>query len=418
MGHSPGGRRLRASPPREESRERLIREHLDKVLQSEAFRGSKRSCDFLRFVVEKALAGESEDLKERTIAVQVFARRPDYDPAEDPVVRVSANEVRKRLAQFYQAEAADEKVRIELPTGHYVPQFSVLDGAGRRPTPSAVRRRTRWVWFGLAMVALAGGLLVSLRLLGRSSAPDVLREFWGPALSGPEPVLICLAHPVVYYLSPRVHHEFLEKHPALEASGPYIIRFDRPAVPAEDIIPVPDQYVGAGDAHSAILLTRLFSNWRKPSRVRIGSDISFSDLRTYPTVLLGANSNRWTMTVTRELPFVFRRGFGAFYIQETVGQKRRWQLTALNPNGQTPEDYALISRLPESRTGRILVAAGGITQYGTHAAGEFLSNPKYLAQILSQAPPGWSKFNFQCVIHARVTGNTPGPPSLVAVRFW
>jgi len=391
---------------------------LARVLESEAFRGSKRSRDFLRFVVEKTLSGEAQDLKERTIATHVFGRRPDYDPAEDPVVRVCANEVRKRLAQFYLAEAQDQKVRIELPAGHYIPQFCLTDGAvGRRILP-AVRPRARRALIGLTIAGLVGILLIAIQLPGGSSAPDVLREFWEPALSGSEPVLICLAHPVVYYLSPRIHHEFLEKHAELDRGGPYVIRFDGPVVPVEDIIAVPDQYVGVGDAHSAILLTRLFSNLRKASHVRIGSDITFSDLRTYATILLGANSNRWTMTVTQELPFVFRRGFGAFYIQETVGEKRRWQLTALKANGQTPEDFALISRLVESRTGRIVVAAGGITQYGTHAAGEFLTYPKYLAQILSKASPGWSKSNFQGVIHTKVTGNTPGPPSLVAAHFW
>ncbi len=231
-------------------------------------------------------------------------------------------------------------------------------------------------------------------------------------------MLICLAHPVVYYLSPRVHAEFLDKHPNQEPIGPYIIKFDKPTVPVEDIVAVPDQYVGVGDAQAAALLVRMFTELDKPNQLRIGSDISFADLRAYPTVLLGANSNRWTMTMTRELPFVFRRGFGAFYIQETANERRTWKLMELQPNGKTPEDYALISRLIESRSGRVIVAGGGITQYGTHAAGEFLTNSKYLSQILRQAPPRWERMNMQCLLHIRVTDNTPEPPVLIAIRFW
>src|SRR5271156_6784358 len=78
-----------------------IREELDRVLHSEEFRASKRSQEFLAYVVEQTLKGSAEVLKERTIGIDVFHRSPAYDPGEDATVRVKAGEVRKRLGLYY-----------------------------------------------------------------------------------------------------------------------------------------------------------------------------------------------------------------------------------------------------------------------------------------------------------------------------
>ena len=83
-----------------------VRAQLERILLSTPFRSSKRYPAFLRYVVEQELNGASSELKERTIAIEVFGKDPYYDPGADPVVRISAGEVRKRLAQYYQ-EVAD-----------------------------------------------------------------------------------------------------------------------------------------------------------------------------------------------------------------------------------------------------------------------------------------------------------------------
>jgi hypothetical protein len=75
-----------------------VRAHLERILLSAPFRNSKRYPALLRYVVEQELNGASSELKERTIAINVFGRDPYYDPGVDPVVRISAGEVRKRLA--------------------------------------------------------------------------------------------------------------------------------------------------------------------------------------------------------------------------------------------------------------------------------------------------------------------------------
>src|SRR5204862_8314524 len=94
-----------------------IREELERVLASHEFRASKRSQDFLRYVIENTLCGHADMLKERTIGIEVFGRSTSYEPSDDATVRVKAGEVRKRLGIYYSSEGARNPVRIELPSG-------------------------------------------------------------------------------------------------------------------------------------------------------------------------------------------------------------------------------------------------------------------------------------------------------------
>ncbi len=102
----------------------LVRDHLEKVLTSSAFAGSKRTQDFLRLVVNHALDGDTDSLRERMIGAEMFGRPVSYDTGSDSVVRVRASEVRKKLARYYEdLRQKNPSVRIELPSGSYVPRF-------------------------------------------------------------------------------------------------------------------------------------------------------------------------------------------------------------------------------------------------------------------------------------------------------
>src|SRR5580692_7744492 len=102
----------------------LVRAHLEIILASHAFAGSKRTQDFLRLIVGHALEGEFDSLRERMIGAEMFGRPVSYDTGSDSVVRVRASEVRKKLAQYYgELHGKRPAVRIELPSGCYVPKF-------------------------------------------------------------------------------------------------------------------------------------------------------------------------------------------------------------------------------------------------------------------------------------------------------
>ena len=137
--------------PQKLSAEQLnsVRSALELVLSSDAFAGSKQCQDFLRLVIERALAGEVDSLSERMIGVELFGRPVDYDIANDAVVRVRAAELRKRLAQYYRETALSPVVQMELPPGSYVPEFHwspqtrVEDKALAAPSPMPVAQPWR-----------------------------------------------------------------------------------------------------------------------------------------------------------------------------------------------------------------------------------------------------------------------------------
>lgn len=101
----------------------LVRHHLKEVIASHAFAGCKRTQDFLHLIVEHALQGDVDSLRERMIGAEMFGRPVGYDTGNDSVVRVKATELRKKLAEYYLETDKKLAVRIELPRGSYVPRF-------------------------------------------------------------------------------------------------------------------------------------------------------------------------------------------------------------------------------------------------------------------------------------------------------
>lgn len=100
---------------------------LERILASELFQNAGRLSRFLRFVTERALAGEGERLKEYVVGVEVFDRDQQYDPRLDSIVRVEAGRLRTRLDQYYQGPGRDDALRIQLPKGSYVPSFELRE---------------------------------------------------------------------------------------------------------------------------------------------------------------------------------------------------------------------------------------------------------------------------------------------------
>jgi|GEM_PF-6535716 len=103
-----------------------ILEHVTRLLDSEQFVASRSVAKLLTFCVDAALAGNQENLKETTIGIFCFGRSPGYDTKQDPIVRVTARRLRKKLELFYQNHGEDNELRILLPKGTYVPRFSHL----------------------------------------------------------------------------------------------------------------------------------------------------------------------------------------------------------------------------------------------------------------------------------------------------
>jgi hypothetical protein len=110
-----------------------IREQLERLVAHPLFANSKRYPVLLAYAVEQTLRGNGAELKERSIGIEVFGRSPSYDANADPVVRITAGEVRKRLMQYYYDTGHDGEPVIELPVGSYVPLFRLPE---RMPEPA------------------------------------------------------------------------------------------------------------------------------------------------------------------------------------------------------------------------------------------------------------------------------------------
>jgi adenylate cyclase len=102
---------------------RSIQRQLQRIAENPSFRATAAQKAFLQFIVEKALAGESDEIKGYTIATQVFGRRPDFNQATDPVVSIHANKLRRALEHYYLVEGKSDPIRIDIPKGTYVPTF-------------------------------------------------------------------------------------------------------------------------------------------------------------------------------------------------------------------------------------------------------------------------------------------------------
>lgn len=377
-------------PVEDERKQQIVRE-LDNILESRFFRNAGRCKQFLRYVVQHKLEGSSEPLKERTIGVEVFERRHDYATGDDPVVRVQAGEVRRRLEQYYQAMPTGPSVYIELPLGSYSPLFREsstvpplhsapsLRAPSHLPSPESTaqpkkQRNKYWAIAALCSVLLLGTGIALLALRHTANQKSAMDQFWNPVFATPQAVLIGL--------------------PARLDYG-----------------------VGRGDAHAAVALSALLGKIGKPSQVRMGADYSFEDLRNSPTVLVGAFNNKWTMQITSSLRFVFVEKDGRYVIREQTDGGRVWERLKGNA-GEVLEDSAIVARLLDSKTGQFTVVAAGIGDRGTQAAGEFVSNPEFLERGLRSVPTSWQKKNLEVVLQATVTDTVPGPPRVVAAYSW
>lgn len=135
-----------------------VREELERILASRSFAPSPQLSRFLRFIVERALAGEGDRLKEYSIGADVLGRGAAFDPRVDSVVRTQATRLRQKLREYYQAEGALDAVRIELPKGSYVPSLEYPvngDGRARR-----VRGPVAWQAAAIAAALILAALLV------------------------------------------------------------------------------------------------------------------------------------------------------------------------------------------------------------------------------------------------------------------
>jgi hypothetical protein len=439
--------------PDTEAEKSSVLAQLDLLVAHPLFFQSKRYPALLRFVVEQTLEGNADQVKERSIGMEVFNRAPGYDANADPVVRVTAGEIRKRLAQYYYDPSHSDELRIELPTGSYVPVFQrFAESANLRPAlptpddPAGVAGRVAQaqiaattesvpapqsapqfqshghpvlillLFFVTLLLGLGGGYwlrqyrqLHAIAPQTTSSIDQAVDDFWQPMTAGPATVTICLGEP------------------ARDSSGD-----DDPSKPIQRTKPTEPLYFrlrqsGLFALADTVTLTRLtapLQKQHKAFRVSAASEASYAQLREGPAVLIGAFDNLWTMRLTRDLRF----GFDSIDGNAVIVDRRKndmhpsarttWATAWDLPYERLARDYAIVARFRDSMTGQPMVIAAGISEEGTEAAGELITKPNDLAELLRNAPANWRTMNMEAIIETQVIDGHAGPPQVRAVEFW
>jgi len=393
-----------------------IREQLERMLANPLFKHSKRYPNLLRYVVENTLEGRSAELKERSLGVAVFGRDPDYDTNVDPVVRATAAEIRKRIAQYYHEPGHAAELRIDLSPRSYIPEFEMpapAPPAGvtvpQAPPAAKEDRRVKIRWRWLAVAAAAVVLLVAGFGLVRWARRSGLDRFWKPVLDSSNTVLLCMGQREFLGSSPEPGQSSLTDLPS-PSNGP---------VTLFQLYYMGSQNLSLPDVSTTARLTGLLQTKGKAFRIRGELSTGFADLRDGPVILVGAFDNDWTMQLTGPLRFSFERDHDTFWIKDRQNPSRRDRAV----NYRTPylsltEDYALISRTLDPTTARMVVVVGGLTGYGTIAAGEFLTDANYVEAMAKGAPRGWERKNVQVVLATKVIHGASGPPRILERYFW
>jgi hypothetical protein len=404
-----------------------VHRQLDRMLENPHFSNSKRFPSFLRFIVQEELDGRGDQLKERTLGIEVFGRDPGYDTTSDPIVRVTAAEIRKRIAQYYQDAERPDELRISLSPGSYVPHFewpkppilaeataplglslTTLPGLADSAPPQIPGVREHHQPFAskasLAPWLLAAGLLLAVLVAAGSSwirsRPTTLDHFWAPVLNSGSSVVVCFPQSSIDGITLRDATDPLQQRRLEEKMNGVVVDDLQPLVSLSGLLEMRHQRYNLMGEESATL----------------------TDLRQGPAIFLGAFDNAWTLRLTRGLRFRFGNNsqMTQFWIEDTQSPtKARWGVDrTVQQATNNYRDYALVARYRDANTGQMAVVAAGIARGGTVAAGEFLTQPADMDSIRSQAPKDWAGQNMEFVLSTEIIDGRSSPPKIEATYFW
>jgi hypothetical protein len=409
----------------------LIETQLGRIQGSPLFSHGRRCSSFLDYVVRTTLEGHQDELKERLVGVKAFGRSPEYDLNADPIVRVTAGEVRKRLAQYYYDPAHQNELRIELRPGSYVPSF-LYPRETHRPgqetadttimlPPVAVEVTPRKVttalplvtspttlsapendirkWKATAILLTIALLIVTVAaILPRINRTSSLDTFWRPITHANGPVLISVGNVVAMVNSNAI------------APAPFTIGGH----------PLASDPVAVSDAQAMSSIQQVLSERSKISTLQSSTSTSFSDLQKGPDVLISGFDNQWTMRITDPLRFHFVRNSTSVYSIEdrTNPTDHHWSVDTSHSFVEMSYDYGLVARVRDPITGQLVVVVAGLGENGTVAASRIISDENYLNELKKANRLPGPEQNFEAVVACQIIDGKPGPPHIVATYAW
>ncbi|HVU48893.1 MAG TPA: hypothetical protein VHD85_22390, partial [Terracidiphilus sp.] len=408
----------------------VLRE-LDEILNSPQFRNSKRYPALLEYIVRNTLEGKADQLKERTLGVEVFDRPPTYDTNTDTIVRYTAGEVRKRLLLYYSDGGRSSNLRISLPAGSYVPEFlfgadgretdfqldlgsealpqdsgfdehpiahapetglppGTVDSAEARPAP-AWWNRERTLWLVVAGVLVAAAAVAGIMLRHREVVQEAaaIDEFWAPVLRDQHNIAICTGSVV---FAPN-------NYSGVTTAGRDLDYTFVSMQIASAIAQVSDVTQRAGTS----------------AQLSSAATTSMTQLREHPVILLGGYNNRWTLRLADSLRYHFALDREA--ILDRLNPSIEWQRDRSQPYSSA-DDFALAARFRDSRLDGWVVALAGLGRNGTEAAAQFVTNPHYMEMLRDRLGAGFASKNIEVVLKVSVVDGRSGAPAVLAVYAW
>jgi hypothetical protein len=459
------------------SYEKEIRLHLAEIIASNAFRGSRRCQQFLIHVVEHALTGDFDGLKERILGMHLFGRDASYDTNGDSIVRVTASDVRKRLLRFYKA-SAPSALRIELRSGSYIPEFhhvvdefaycpgqpaeesqrSRFEVVPPVPTPSPdamrmeqvgpsverspARPHVPWMWWQHILMSgvlclvflLAGwkfGTLHATAPLRHDSPVDVryafYKELLGPIATDPQQqTRIVLSNPALFLYrgsaspTPPSNMDRGEKKTPVPRSVAHQLTdgADDPQAdfPYHYLALDKTDYTGLGEAESAFDLEKLFTVLHRPSLLTEGRFLNWDEARDQNLILLGARHMMpWTQSTLTTANFRWEHNV-IYNSHPRPGEQAVYTQTF---DGRVLVDYGLIW-MSQSPSGSRMLVLAGLTSTGTAGVGNFFIDPAQMQPVFQKlkaaSPNGSIPPNWQVLVRITARDDVPLNASFVALR--
>ena len=393
-----------------------IGEQLDRMVASPYFSHSKRLPNFLRFVVEHTLAGDAENLKERTLGIEIFRRDPGYDTASDPIVRVTAAELRKRMAQYYQEAVHQEELRITLPPGSYIPEFHGPKGGNgfglpeaetapaappENTSPPEARVPRRWP-LTLAWILIAAAVIVCGAIFFWNRTHESgFDQFWQPIVSSSDPLLLCIAD--------QTEYSVIALRDAAQPAHQIVLKDNLTAVVIDDL-------------SATVKVAAILQSSGKQYSLKGEGATTLDDLRRGPTVFVGAFDNAWTLRLTNPLRYHFANDADMTHLwimDSTSPGRSNWAIDrGVQMATNNYRDYAILARFTDVNTGKVAIVVAGIGRGGTRVAGEFLTDNTDLTQLMRLAHAAGDKKNLEVVLSTQIIDGEPGSPKIEATYFW
>lgn len=373
-------------------------EVVQRVAASASFQRSPRLRELLLYICERAIQNRPEELREQLIGRGVFGRKPDYNPAEDNIVRVEVRQLRKRLDEYFATEGKDEPYVVMIPKGAYLPVLSPREhlpvvAVVPRPRPVSLPWKNWLQWAaGVAIVVLIGFCIwlgnENRKLQQRlgATAPRIDRAALWPLLfnNGQETLIVCADSSLV------VAQTVLHRSVTLEEylSRDYTAKLANSDGAKSVLRSLPNWlFTDMTDVRLVQRLSRLNADhWDKVS-IRSARNTQIQDFKQGNSILLGSiRSNPWDSLFEQVTKFRFEYDEQAHtaYIRNRQPEKGEQPLYWAASPGQSGNSYSVIALVPNLRkTGHVLMIAG-TTGEGTEAAGEFIMNPATSSALIGR----------------------------------